>query len=297
MKPYSCHLLSVIVMVTFTACNCQPDIGIVRDLEKAGLKGPVRSVLWETQDITVSSERSSKQKWKQDVYDERSNLVRTEIFPAYSGTHTVKTYEHNRWGQRIKTSHFNAKGFLESVFLQHYASHGRLQKEKYLDAQGQSIRQWIYKWDREKNMDAVSVYQADGTLSGHAEWYYDGRGRVIRKTSVTIECLYSYDGQGTITRSEQRQLNNHGEWDRFVTYYQDWEKPIKEEDIEWSDSGIRTVVKEYQYTTGTEGNWIEQREIQLPLEFLLDDINETGHASKEKTITRIVSRTIDYYPN
>ncbi len=299
MIPKPGHAVLFCLLVFLFACSSKPETDILRDREKDGLKGTVKTVLWVTQEMEFGKDDPPrllpKLKWKQEEYNRKGDCIKRIIFSKdglRDQTKSSSTTAHNRWGQPVETRYFDANETLQNYFLRKYDSKGRLTTERYLDQYRNLIRQWIYQRNEKENMDAVSVYKADGSLSGQSGWYYNRQGRVIRKTTLDphdhdFEVLKAYDEQGNLIRYEQHQLKEQKQWDKYITDYDGWGKPLQRESIVWRDKQKSVSVSHFEYTFDDLGNWTEQR-LTLPR-------LEIKSATEEKIISRIRTRTITYH--
>jgi len=231
------------------------------DCVVSGYKGPVRLVEWSVQEMDKKGNEivwREKNLWKKEHYDNRGSLVLREQFNA--GTLSLSTsFEANRLGKLAISKYFDKTGE-KSRFYRQFNHQGKVIDEKSVSSDGGLLKTWVYKWDNDENKDTVSVYDADGSLTGSAEWYYDDLFRVIKKIDPKImEVLFEYDEQWRIKRKEKIQYKYNDRW--VITF-----KHGREDKSEsFILNGEQKMLCVYKYEFDDQGNWIKQTTIAQPL--------------------------------
>ncbi len=230
----------------------------------AGYKGPVRLVKWWIQELYGNrgvNAWSDKTLWKKEHYDNRGNLVLREQFNDGVLT-SSNSFETNSQGKMSITKYFDMTGKTgeKSRFFRQYNHQGKIIDEKSVSSDGDLLRTWVFKWDGDEKKDTVSVYDADGSLTGVAEWFYDDLFRVIKKIDPKImEVLFEYDEQWRIKRKEKIDYLNK---EKLVMIFEDG-RQVKDEFFPLD--GELKMLCVYKHEFDDQGNWIKQIQIIQPL--------------------------------
>ena len=276
--------LFTVLLLTATISNLIPHADVFPvTVTSEGLTGPVKSVRWEIQEFDmVDGEKAwrSPRLWRTIEFGEDGNMSK-ETFYSDIGVSSVKTFEKNKIGLLATTVHFNIDGE-EQRFCRQYNADGKIVFEWTQDAQGAMVKKWDFQWDEKDRKDVVSVYNADGSLRGRAEWFYDDNFRVIRKRDVSkgeMEVTYEYDELGRIEQKEQIQYSRG---DRHVSKFENGREILSETfDL---DKNLKYRFT-YKYENDDRGNWLKQTTIAQPIH------GDEWAADEVKKITR----TIEYY--
>ncbi|MFB3786179.1 MAG: hypothetical protein ACE15F_07390 [bacterium] len=244
-----------------------------------GLQGPVKTVEWRVQEMDKKQDEilwRPAYLWKRVFYDESGNKTEEQRFDENGNQVDSISYKPSSNKKRIVQEWTDKTGG-KTYFHQEFDDHGKILREKYLDASRRLIRQWVYEWHPGEKYDLVFVYEADGKRTGQGRWYYDSRWRVIRKTGTGMDVTYAYDDQGRLSRSEQKQAN--GTW---IIEYQEG-REIKKT-VSLTEGTSWTAI--FRYEDDERGNWIRQTEVIL---------SPPGQTPPENEVRRVF-RTVEYYP-
>jgi hypothetical protein len=233
------------------------------DCVVSGYKGPVRLVEWSVQEMDKKCKDfvwREKSLWKKEHYDNCGNLVLREQFNAGVLT-SSNSFETNSQGKMSITKYFDmtGKNGEKSRFLRQLNHQGKIIDEKSVSSDGDLLITWVFKWDNDEKKDTVSVFDADGSLTGTAEWYYDDLFRVIKKKSKTMGVLVKYDEQWRIKRKEKIDYRNN---EKLVMTFKDG-RQVKDEFFPLDGELKNLCVFKHEFDD--QGNWIKQTQIILPL--------------------------------
>lgn len=276
--------LFIAIISTITISSHEPLADVFPiTVTSEGLVGPVKSVRWEIQEFDmVDGEKiwRSPRLWRSIEFGKDGKMSKETL---YSGgrVSSEKTFEKNETGILAVTEYSNISGEKQRFFRQ-YNAYGKILREWTEDGEGNAIKKWAFYWDEKDRKDDVFAYDADGSLRGQAEWFYDERFRVIRKQDVSkneMEVLYEYDDRGRIKRKEQIQYSRG---DRHVFIFEDG-REISHETFDL-DKHLKYRFT-YNYENDNRGNWVKQIEIAQPIPGQEWAANEAQRKS----------RTIEYY--
>lgn len=296
------HLILVVFLsIVLPGCNRCPSVPVENDREKAGLNGPVKTVVWKTS-RHLNIKFDTLKNWKTEEYAKNGNLINT----SYDATKVHKYFQHNQWGQTTQILQFDNDRNLVSILYRKYDGNGRLNNEYHLDykqyrwffIKGKLIRTWDYKWDDDNHKFTISICDLAGMWIEKEERYYDDRGRMIRQNSINPNNFiieYVFDEVGKLIQSDRKQLNEQNKWDQTIIEYDGWEKPLKRENLIWHDTNAQKILRGYEYVPDDHGNWTEQREFLIPAN-MQSVTDKEDRSNSEKKISRIDLREITYYP-
>jgi YD repeat-containing protein len=262
------------------------------DLERAGLTGPVRSVLVEagaSDDTLVRRELTT--------YDPQGNLT------EYAG--------------------YQNPGTLERREVYTYEKDGRLKERLRYDSKNSLVNREAYSYDASGKRTESAGYNADGTSSGKTVYNYDARGNPLGEkgegTFFKADVTYKYDEKGRLVEKTSRSMG--GVPVRHTYKYGDADN-LLEEEIDHSGSGLaRTTTRyddrgnkvevfttlgtrrteTYAYEYDSHGNWIRQTATEkIPKDMTIKAPGDTRVTTvpgmgTESRPAGVVRRTIVYY--
>lgn len=218
------------------------------DAEDEGLKGRVKTVFKETQDLSGTWYVSGRKPSSVDYYDERGQFTRREFYDYKGNLSQVAVYGHVG-GERVRSDkmvehEYNPPPVMVAAgpptvgerpksdprytyrFRYKYDDKGRLVEEAWHHSGGRLWLRYVYKFEGDKKEELV--YSEDGSLNQRYVSMLDSKGNEIEQISYdvktgSIESRYSYayefDSQGNWTkRTTSKWITKDGK-EQFAPYY------------------------------------------------------------------------------
>lgn len=223
------------------------------DATEEGLRGPVKSVLTESEDLSGTwSVQGRKRNWF-DSYNERRNLTRRESYDYRGNLSSIAVYgyiEGSRVTYSKKIEHeYNPPPMVVGAapsakksdpryhykFEFKYDEKKRLTEKTWLHSNGNVWLRYVYKYTG--NQREELVYSADGTLNQQYSTVLDDKGNKIEQTiyetrdgSILSKQSYKYefDANGNwikrtalkvVSKDGRESLEPDNVYYRMITYY------------------------------------------------------------------------------
>lgn len=215
------------------------------DAEDEGLKGRVKTVFTEREDLSGTWAVQGRKPSSVDYYNEPGNLTKRESYDYKGNLFEVSVYGYLDGDRAMndKTVQYEydpppiavaaAPGQAKSKYdpryhykLKYkYDERGRLAEETWYGNDGKLWMRYVYKYDGDKKEELV--YSEDGSLNQHYLYTLDGKGDEIEEISYDVKggaienrysYSYEYDPKGNWTkRTTSKWLEKDGKG-QFVAY-------------------------------------------------------------------------------
>jgi hypothetical protein len=224
------------------------------DASDEGLRGRVRTVLTESQDLSGTWSVQGRKRNSFDTYNEHGNKLRTELYDFKGNLYRISVYgfidggrvvafrtiehEYDPPPVAITAAPGNAdKKFdrrYDHRFEFKYDDKKRLTERKSFQSNGDVWLRYVYKYNGSQKEELV--YTADGTLNQRYLYTLDDKGNEVELTifersgSIRVEESYTYefDSKGNwtkrttsrvVTKDGRQQLVPYNFHFRTITYY------------------------------------------------------------------------------
>lgn len=289
------------------------------DVEKAGLRGPVKSYTEESYEAetkfgeittgkidSYSTHTMFNQKgyqtefstyWKSTlddktifIYNEHNNLVEKSQYRATGALRDKTNYTYNAENKLIEECVCDADGDVDSKTIYTYNEDNILTTECQYDADGDMTYKIVYTYNTDNLLTMSCRYDASGELESKMTYDYDTNGNMLNM------CSYESDGS-VLGKTENTYDSNNRLQEAIITMSSGWTPMVIRSTFcydkkgnmlsvgakrtEHNESGA-TISEDsisIQYSHDAHGNWIEMIEFDEP-------------AHIASTITK---RTITYY--
>ncbi|MDR1170787.1 MAG: hypothetical protein LBK97_08150 [Prevotellaceae bacterium] len=278
------NILLWLLAAVMTACSAGQQSAKKTDLDKAGLKGRVKSVKeFRYKAVEKPGEMTGEEiLFAFDKYDKKGNVTERNSCNT-DGRGSKYTYEYDGKENMIEILHDDNDGRILSKCTYEYDEKGYLMKENIHES-SDGIYVNTYKYDEKGKKIAVNRYNPDGRLYWTFAWKYDEKGNTIEESGSCPDgeytYKYKYDENGN--RTESSVYTSDGSSNEKSTYEYD-EKGNIIEKINYNDAYIDGKLGwKYTYKYDRQGNWIEKTTKYK------DESSKSGEPN-------IIRRKIEYY--
>ncbi|MDR1897461.1 MAG: hypothetical protein LBR10_11790 [Prevotellaceae bacterium] len=246
-------VLTVVLLLTTTTGFAQEKTSRQKtDVEKAGLKGEVKSVKTVTYQAIEKSGKITKGEIdslhtiEEYLYDSNGNLIAQNSYESGDHLKEIHTYKYDSIGNRIETDRYYSNGMLASKIIHQYDSTGNPIEDIYYRPDGSLSATSIFKYDTDGDLIEENFYDPDGSLSSTAIFSefarkdkYDNCGNPIETIFYQPDRIlfkdtykYKYDSKGNWTErisyykkpNSVRKGKAYSITERTITYYEEWKK-------------------------------------------------------------------------
>lgn len=223
-------LLSFIILTYFACTSLAQNKS---DVELAGLKGPVKSVLYTSHVAVVQGDSivRGQEKWENEgsfnnltVYNKAGYEIEELEYGPYGAMRTV-IYRDDR-NREVENYSYDSQGNLAFKNLSRYNADGQLVEGVSYDMEDSSLSSVItFIYDSNGNKIEEQIHNYNDIFTGgetHYSFYfeYDRKGNVLRQTGgqLHFEYLYEYDKNGKQT--DEKVMDSTGRmFTRTLTMY------------------------------------------------------------------------------
>ena len=225
------------------------------DASDKGLRGRVRTVLTESQDLSGSWSVQGKKRNSFDTYNEQGNTLRSELYDYKGNLDSITVYGFID-GSRVSASQSIEREYNPPPMIAvgpppgaptkrpdprygykyefKYDDKKRLIENTWLQSSGEVWLRYVYKYNG--NRKEKLVYSEDGKLNQHYLYILDDKGNEIAETyfnpdgSVRLQEVFTYefDANGNWTKrttsrlvmkNGREQTEPYSVYFRTITYY------------------------------------------------------------------------------
>ena len=198
------------------------------DVEKAGLKGRVKSVEVSRVEYALKDGRSVEARrtpFRKTIYDEQGRRVEEVTYGQAGSVSQRLVYTYDAEGRNTGYEEYSS---LVDKSLSKPRRHvyaldgaGRMVEYTVYESDGSAGSRFTYAYDAAGNKTEEAFYSWQGVLRGRLVYAYDARGNVLTQTSydagdaVSWKDVNVYDAEGRKTESAQY----HGDKLRYRFFY------------------------------------------------------------------------------
>jgi hypothetical protein len=200
------------------------------DAEDEGLKGRVKTVFRETQDLSGTWSVGGRKPSAMDYYDEKGQLTKQETYDYKGNLFQVAVYGYVD-GARVRSDQMIHHEYdpppvmvaggpggagqksdprYSYKFGYRYDERGRLAEKVSYDSGGKIWLRYVYKFEGNKREE--SVYSEDGSLNQRYVYTLDDKGNEVEKTGYDVK-----DGSASERYTYVYEFDAKGNWSKRTT--------------------------------------------------------------------------------
>jgi hypothetical protein len=252
------------------------------DLEKMNLKGPVKSIEYES--YTVNMKKKKKQKeWIQTFFNEAGNktleFTRETESPELAASHE---YTYDGYGRLKSIAHFDMDSNLQTRHCFIYDSTKLKEEEHIFDKDSTLKLKYIYQFNDKGlkvSIDGYDMKQQTNNRIANYSFQYDSFGNKTEETTTLVSGYTTYRYRYDYGDSSQIMIKyitliqgENFESSRSIQYIYDKNGNIVEEQWAYGDEPFRD---KSTYTLDKNSNWIKR----------VDNVNGKESYFAERKIT------------
>jgi hypothetical protein len=215
------------------------------DASDEGLRGRVKSVLTESQDLSGTWSVQGRKRDSLDTYNEQGNRIRTEEYDSRGNLSAITVYGYID-GSRVSAFNLIEREYnpplIASVapapgaavkkpdpryqykYAFKYDDKKRLTEETFFQSTGEIWLRYVYKYKGNKKEELV--YSEDGSLNQRSLYVLDDQGNKIEETIFETDgsirakekFTYKFDAQGNWTTRTTSQIEMNGKREQSIPY-------------------------------------------------------------------------------
>ena len=197
------------------------------DATDDGMRGPVKTVLEESQDLSGTWSVQSRKRNSFMQYNQQGNRVRRESYDYKGNLHDITVYGYID-GSRVSTSKTIAREYnpppimtqgtvvkksdprYQTKYEFKYDEQKRLIEHRWLRSNGELFLRYVYNY--KGNQLEELVYSEDGSLNQRYLFTLDGKGNELDRTGFDTR-----DNKPSAPYSFAYEFDSHGNWTKRTT--------------------------------------------------------------------------------